>query len=128
MPDKPFSEVNCIIAGWLWCKMSGMEKLIVDKDGRITIPPHILAKRGLRPGDELALVEAAEGLLVYQAGVDEDTSAWWHSLSGDERRIAEGEARAYEALDEAERDRVWNESDDSLDKEAEGDEVDLPAK
>jgi len=108
--------------------MSGMEKLIVDKDGKITIPPHILAKRGLPPGDELALVEAAKGLLVYQAGVDEDTSAWWDNLSGDERRIAEGEARGYEALGEAERDSVWNDSADSLEREAEGDEIDLPAK
>lgn len=52
-----------------------MEKLIVDKDGKLTIPPHVLERRGLRPGDELALVEAAEGLLVYQSGVDERSAA-----------------------------------------------------
>ena len=41
------------------------EKLIVDAEGKIIIPPHILERRGLRPGDELTLVEAVEGLLVY---------------------------------------------------------------
>ncbi len=105
-----------------------MEKLIVDKDGKITIPPHILARRGLRPGDELALVEAAEGLLVYQAGVDENSAAWWNNLSDEERRLAKGEAQDYEALSEAERDVIWNESAESLSEDAEGDEVDLPAK
>ena len=36
-----------------------MEKLVVDADCRITVPSHIVAKRGLHPGDELTLVEAA---------------------------------------------------------------------
>lgn len=105
-----------------------MEKLIVDKDGKITIPPHILARRGLRPGDELALVEAAEGLLVYQAGFDENSAAWWSSLSDEERRLAKAEAGMYEALSEAERCTIWNESAESLSEAAEGDEIDLPAK
>lgn len=110
------------------CKIARMEKLVVDKDGKITIPPDVLAKRGLKPGDELSLIEAAEGLLVYQAGVDENTSAWWNNLSAEERRLSHTEARHYEALSEAERDRVWGESAESLAEEAERDEVDLPAR
>jgi bifunctional DNA-binding transcriptional regulator/antitoxin component of YhaV-PrlF toxin-antitoxin module len=47
-----------------------MEKLVVDAGGRLTIPPHILEKRGLCPGDELTLVEADNGLLIYQHGPD----------------------------------------------------------
>jgi bifunctional DNA-binding transcriptional regulator/antitoxin component of YhaV-PrlF toxin-antitoxin module len=47
-----------------------MEKPAVDAEGKLTTPPHVLGKRGLRPGDELVLVEAAEGLLLYRHGVD----------------------------------------------------------
>ena len=46
-----------------------MEKLIVDEEGKVSIPAHILERRGLRPGDELTLVEADEGLL-YRRGAD----------------------------------------------------------
>ena len=105
-----------------------MEKLIVDADGKITIPPRVLEKRGLRPGDELSLVEAAEGLLVYQSGVDPQTARWWDGLSGEERRLAQAEARKYESLSEEERDRLWNEDAESLDREAEADEIDLPTR
>ena len=42
-----------------------MEKLTVDAEGRIIIPSEVIYKRGLRPGDELTLIESAEGLLVY---------------------------------------------------------------
>jgi len=42
-----------------------MEKLTVDAEGRIIIPSEVIQKRGLRPGDELTLVESDEGLLVY---------------------------------------------------------------
>lgn len=105
-----------------------MEKLIVDADGKITIPPHVLERRGLRPGDELSLVEAAEGLLVYQSGVDPRTARWWDSLSDDERKLAREEARRYEGMSEAERDALWAEGVESLDAEAEADEIDLPAK
>ena len=51
-----------------------MEKLTVDAEGRIIIPSEVIQKRGLRPGDELTLVESDEGLLVYQGGVDAKTS------------------------------------------------------
>lgn len=105
-----------------------MEKLIVDADGKITIPPHILEKRGLRPGDELALVEAAEGLLVYQSGIDPKTASWWNGLSEEERRMAHGEALRYESKSEEERDRLWEEDSESIELEAEDDELDPTAK
>ena len=105
-----------------------MEKLTVDADGNITIPPEVIQKRGLHPGDELALVEAPEGLLVYQGGVDEKTSAWWNSLDAEQRLLAEDEARRYESLSEQQRDAIWNEEADSIEAEAESDEIDLPTK
>ena len=37
------------------------EKLVVDAEGKLTTPPHVLEKRGLHPGDELTLVEADDG-------------------------------------------------------------------
>jgi len=105
-----------------------MERLIVDAEGKVIIPPEVIHKRGLRPGDELTLVEAAEGLLVYQGGADSETIAWWNSLSEEERRLAEAEARRYEALSEEEREAIWNEGVESLGADAEGDEIELPAR
>ena len=70
-----------------------METLMVDAEGKITIPPAVLQKRGLQPADAVALVEAAEGLLVYQGGIDPKTLAWWQTLSDEERRLAEAEVR-----------------------------------
>jgi AbrB family looped-hinge helix DNA binding protein len=86
-----------------------MEKLVVDADGKITIPAHILKRRGLRPGDELTLVEAAEGLLIYQRGADPVTARWWSGLSEDEQRRARVEAQRYENLSEEEQSRIWEE-------------------
>lgn len=105
-----------------------MERLIVDAEGKVIIPPEVIQKRGLRPGDELTLVETAEGLLVYQGGADSETIAWWNSLSEEERRLAEAEARRYEALSEEEREALWNEGVESIEADAEGDEVELPAR
>jgi bifunctional DNA-binding transcriptional regulator/antitoxin component of YhaV-PrlF toxin-antitoxin module len=105
-----------------------MEKLVVDAEGKLTIPPHILEKRGLHPGDELTLVEADEGLLVYQHGLDPLTARWWNGLSDDERRQALPEAGRYVSLSEEERDRIWDEGAESIEEDAEGDEVDLPAR
>src|SRR5256714_14303998 len=85
-------------------RLTTMEKLTVDADGKITIPPEVIQKRGLHPGDELALVESAEGLLVYQGGVDERTSAWWNSLDDGQRLLAETEGSRYESLSGKERD------------------------
>lgn len=103
-----------------------MEKLTVDADGKIIIPPEVILKRGLHPGDELTLVESAEGLLVYQGGVDEKTLAWWNRLDDKQRLLAEDDARHYESLSEQERDAIWNQEADSIEIEAESDELDLP--
>ena len=104
-----------------------MEKLIVDAEGKVTIPPEVIHKRGLRPGDELALIEAAEGFLVYQGGIDPKTLVWWQNLSADGRRLAEAEARRYEQLNAREQDALWNEGADTIDAAAEGDEREFPA-
>ena len=104
-----------------------METLLVDAEGKITIPPAVLQKRGLQPGDAVALVEAAEGLLVYQGGIDPKPLAWWQTLSDEERRLAEAEARRYEALSDTECDALWNEGAETLDADAEDDELELPA-
>jgi bifunctional DNA-binding transcriptional regulator/antitoxin component of YhaV-PrlF toxin-antitoxin module len=104
-----------------------MTKLVVDAEGKVTIPPEVIRKRGLRPGDELALVESAEGLLVYQGGVDPKTLAWWHSLSAAEKQLAEVEARRYENLSDAEQATLWNEGTEAIEAEAEDDELELPA-
>jgi bifunctional DNA-binding transcriptional regulator/antitoxin component of YhaV-PrlF toxin-antitoxin module len=103
-----------------------MEKLIVDAEGKVTIPRAVLQKCGVRPGDELTLVESAEGLLVYQGGVDAKTRTWWEALSNEEKQQVAVEARAYEQLSEAEQDALWNEGADILD-DAEDDELELPA-
>lgn len=86
-----------------------MEKLVVDADGKITIPSRILERRGLRPGDELLLAEAAEGLLIYQRGTDAVTARWWSGLCEGERRQARAEAQPYEGLSEEEQGRVCGE-------------------
>jgi bifunctional DNA-binding transcriptional regulator/antitoxin component of YhaV-PrlF toxin-antitoxin module len=91
-----------------------MERLIVDAEGKVTIPPEVLQKRGICPGDELTLIEAAEGLLVYQGGVDPKTLVWWQALSDEEQRQVKGEARAYEQLSNAAREALWNEDANTL--------------
>lgn len=103
------------------------ERLTVDDEGKIIIPPEIIQRHGLRPGDEVALVEAAEGLLMYQGGADPDSHAWWDSLTEEERHRAEAEARQYEALGDKGRDALWSEDAESIDASAEGDEIELPA-
>lgn len=103
-----------------------METLIVDADGKITIPSEILQKYGIRPGDAVALVEAAERWLVYPGGVDTQTLTWWQSLSDAEQQHAIVEARVYETLSAAEREALWNEGAKSLNEAAEDDERELP--
>jgi bifunctional DNA-binding transcriptional regulator/antitoxin component of YhaV-PrlF toxin-antitoxin module len=104
-----------------------METLLVDAEGKITIPSEVLQKRGLQPGDAVALVESAEGLLVYQGGIDPQTHVWWHALSDEDKQCAAVEARHYEALSDAERDALWNEGAETLETDAEDDERELPA-
>jgi bifunctional DNA-binding transcriptional regulator/antitoxin component of YhaV-PrlF toxin-antitoxin module len=107
-------------------RLTMMEKLTVDAEGKIVIPPEVIQKRGLHPGDELTLVESAEGLLVYQGGVDEKTLAWWNRLDDRQRLLAEDYARRDENLSEHERDAFWNQEPESIEIEAESDELDLP--
>jgi bifunctional DNA-binding transcriptional regulator/antitoxin component of YhaV-PrlF toxin-antitoxin module len=104
-----------------------MPRLIVDSDGRLSIPPEIIKKRGLQPGDELALVESADGMLVYEGGVDRKTLEWWAGLSEEKRPDAAAEARRYEALSEEERESLWSESVESPDGGREEDELDPTA-
>jgi AbrB family looped-hinge helix DNA binding protein len=107
-----------------------MEKLTVDEEGKITIPAQILTPRGLRPGDELTLVEVAEGLLLYQHGANSPAARWWNSLSEGERRQAQIEANSYLSLSAAARDQIWDEGAESIkaEAEAEGDEIDFPVE
>ena len=102
-----------------------MEKLTVDAEGRIIIPSEVIQKSGLRPGDELTLVESGEGLLVYQGGVDAKTSAWWNRLDDRQRLLAEDYALRDENLSEHEQDASWNQKAESIEIEAESDELDL---
>ncbi len=103
-----------------------MEKLVVDAKGRIVIPPDVTQSRGLLPGDDLTVLETPSGLLIYPDTVDAKTLAWWNSLTDDERIMAQKEARDYETLSKEERDAIWNHSAESLEVEAEGDEIELP--
>jgi hypothetical protein len=107
--------------------MLAMERLIVDAEGKVVILPAVIHKRGLRPGDELALVEVAEGPLVYQGGTDPETAAWWQNLSDAERRQATVEARRYETLSKAERDTIWSANAESIAMDVESDAIDFPA-
>jgi AbrB family looped-hinge helix DNA binding protein len=102
-----------------------MEVLTVDTEGGIFIPPEVANTLGLSPGDSVVIVKTTEGVLIRLGGVDSKTLAWWNSLSEEDRRIAREEAQKYEALSEEERDAIWNEFDDSIEEEAEGDEIDL---
>jgi len=102
------------------------EKLTVDADGKIVIPPEVIQKRGLHPGDELTLIDSAEGLLVYHGGVDENISAWWNRLDEGQRLLARDDALREENFSEHERDVIWNQEAESIEIEAESDELDLP--
>lgn len=90
-----------------------MEKLVVDEEGKLTIPPHVLKKRGLHPGDELMLIEVAEGLLIYHHGVDPAAARWLDKLSEQDRQQALAEAQAYDNLSEEEKDVFWDEGVES---------------
>jgi len=83
-----------------------MEKLKIEPDGRLTIPSEIIRKHGLHPGDELVLVDSADGLLVYTRGVDPKTLSWWDSLTDAETLTSAAEARRYPALSEEQRDSL----------------------
>lgn len=105
-----------------------MARLVVDPEGKVIIPPEIIQRQGLHPGDAVALVEVAEGLLVSQEEIDSATQSWWNSLSEEERLQAKAEAHRYEALSEEERDDLWNERSESIEENAEEDEIELPTQ
>lgn len=102
-----------------------MEILTVDTEGGLFIPPEVANTLGLSPGDSVVIVKTAGGMLIRVKGVDSKTLDWWNSLSEEDRQIAHEEAQKYEALSEEERDAIWNEFDDSIEAEAEGDEIDI---
>ena len=113
-----------------------METLVVDTEGRIIIPSEIALKRGLHPGDQIAVLETDEGLLVRPPAplpihIDDPevrswAENWWNSMTEEEKIEARKEAEEYEALSEEERDALWQEEPVSI-EEDEGDEIDLAA-
>jgi len=90
-----------------------VEKLVVDAEGKLIIPSHMLAKRGWRHGDELLLIEVAEGWLIYHGGVDSATARWWNNLSEQDRQQALSEARRYANLSIQERNAFWGDEVES---------------
>jgi AbrB family looped-hinge helix DNA binding protein len=90
-----------------------MERLVVDTDGKIVIPPEVAHKRGLQPGDHLALLETEQGLLVCREGVAW-LEKWWSSMTEAEKLEARQEADWYESLSDKERDAIWNAEDEKL--------------
>lgn len=110
-----------------------MERIVIEATGKITIPPDLLRRRGLHPGDELTLLETGRGLLVCHDGLallDE----WWTSLTEEEKVDARREAAAYNDLSDEERDAIWNEGSEEFDRwfeadddedEEEGDEIEF---
>ena len=104
-----------------------MEKLTVDAEGRIVIPPKVAHKYGLRPGEEVLLVETVGGLLIRPNDAEAWAWArgWWESLTEKEKRAARDEADRYESLTEDERDAIWNQFPVSIEEETEGDEIEL---
>jgi bifunctional DNA-binding transcriptional regulator/antitoxin component of YhaV-PrlF toxin-antitoxin module len=104
-----------------------MERLVVDAEGKIVIPLEITQKHGLRPGDEISLIETANGMLVRVSDVEvwDWAQRWWNNLTEEENAAAREEAGAYESLSEEEREAIWNEFPESIEADAEGDEIDL---
>ena len=84
-----------------------MERLIVDSNGAATIPPDILQRRGLSPGDELCVEETTQGWIVSPNGRRDFVPAWyekwWNGLTDEERKQASDEARWYLTLSEEEK-------------------------
>jgi bifunctional DNA-binding transcriptional regulator/antitoxin component of YhaV-PrlF toxin-antitoxin module len=64
-----------------------MKPLVVDTEGKIVIPPEITHKGGFRPGDQIAILETEEGLLVRpeQSEARAWLEDWWNSLTEAEK-------------------------------------------
>lgn len=96
-----------------------MERVMVNSNGTVTIGPEMVNRLGLKPGDEMSVIETSLGWNIFSDDVDATTLEWWESLTEDERKQAAIEAREYEALSEEERDSIWNQFDESLDEDDE---------
>ncbi|MEK7830093.1 MAG: AbrB/MazE/SpoVT family DNA-binding domain-containing protein [Acidobacteriota bacterium] len=103
--------------------------LVVDAEGRIVIPSGITLKRGLHPGDQIAILETDEGLLVRPEHAEAKAwlDNWWNGMTDEEKIEARKEAEEYEALSEEERDAIWDQFPVSIEEEDEGDEIDITA-
>lgn len=85
-----------------------MELLTVDSEGRV-VPPELIKKHGLRPGDQFSVEKTLNGLLlrIEDAEAYAWVREWWDSLSEQDKREARKEAEWYESLGEKERDAIW---------------------
>jgi bifunctional DNA-binding transcriptional regulator/antitoxin component of YhaV-PrlF toxin-antitoxin module len=84
-----------------------MERLTVDTEGKVVIPPEVVSRFGLHPGNETALVQTPESLIICDEALAE-MEEWWNSLTEEEKIEAREEADWYESLSEAEKDAIWN--------------------
>ncbi len=100
-----------------------MERLVVDAEGKVTLPSTLIQRRGLRPGDELTLLETGRGLLVCHEGLAL-LDDWWENLTEAEKIEARKEAKEYEALSEEERDAIWNAGSEELERWFDADDDD----
>lgn len=98
-----------------------MEKLTVDTEGKVIIPPEVVSRFGLRPGNEVALAQTPESLIICDEGLAA-AEEWWNSLTEEEKIEARKEADWYESLSEAEKDAIWNQDAAELEKWLEGDD------
>lgn len=112
-----------------------METLTIEAESNLIIPSEISRNSGLRPGDEIPLRDASDGLFLFIEDPEARAAAkeWWDSMSEEDRRYAREEAEWYESLSEEERDAIWNEGnaelekwlDEDDDEDDEGAEIDI---
>lgn len=100
-----------------------MEMLVVDVEGGVFIPPDNIRKLGFNPGDQIALVQTTDSLIVCNEGVAL-LEEWWNSLSDEDKIEARKEADWYESLSEEERDAIWNADSEELERWLEGNDED----
>jgi len=112
-----------------------METLTIEAESNLIIPAEISRSSGLRPGDEVPLHDATDRLFLFIEDLEARAAAqeWWNSMSEEDQRLAREEAEWYESLSEEERDAIWNEGNEELEKwldedddeDDEGDEFDI---
>lgn len=103
-----------------------MELLTVDSEGRVVIPAELIKKHGLLPGDQFSVESMLNGLLLRIEDAEAYAWAreWWDGLSEEDKREARKEAEWYESLSEEERDAIWNDGNEELEKWLEEDDED----